>query len=172
MVIYQAIIFYILTILTILCALKVIFTQKIFHSVLYAFITLVSVGLIFFLLRLPVLGTLQILIGSLFSIILFIFSIVFIGKKNENKIPVINKFRTWFSSIGLFLILILISCFIKLGHFEHFEQITTFMIPSFKETSEELFLSYGATFVFSSVFFFAVIIGFGVILSMNIGGKK
>ena len=46
------------------------------------------------------------------------------------------------------------------------------VIPSTKAISAELFMSYGAPFVFSGLFFLAVILGFGVILSMKIGGKK
>ena len=55
---------------------------------------------------------------------------------------------------------------------DNIAQTTNGVIPSTKAISVELFLSYGAPFVFTGLFFLVAILGFGVILSMKIGGKK
>ena len=51
-------------------------------------------------------------------------------------------------------------------------QATNGVIPATKSIAVELFLNYGAPFVFTGLFFLAAILGFGVILSIKIGGKK
>ncbi len=170
----QAIIFYIVALTAIVGALRAIFTRKIFYSVLYAFLSFIAVGLLFFALELPYLGVVQLSLCGVGMTILFVFAVALTGKKDEILSPIVHRPRTYLSIVGLLLMTVLVACFLRIGSFmsDNIAQTTNGVIPSTKMISVELFLSYGAPFVFTGLFFLAVILGFGVILSMKIGGKK
>lgn len=170
----QAIIFYIVALTAIVGALRAIFTRKIFYSVLYAFLSFIAVGLLFFALELPYLGVVQLSLCGVGMTILFVFAVALTGKKDEILSPIVHRPRTYLSIVGLLLMTVLVACFLRIGSFmsDNIAQTTNGVIPSTKIISVELFLSYGASFVFTGLFFLAVILGFGVILSMKIGGKK
>ena len=163
----QAIIFYIVALTAVVGAFRAVFTKKIFYSVLYAFLCFMAVGLLFFALELPYLGVVQL---SLW----FVFAIALTGKKEEILSPIVHRPRTYLSIVGLLLLTALLACFLRVGSFmsDNIAQTTNGVIPSTKAISVELFLSYGAPFVFTGLFFLVAILGFGVILSMKIGGKK
>lgn len=170
----QAIIFYIVALTAVVGALRAIFTRKIFYSVLYAFLSFIAVGLLFFALELPYLGVVQLSLCGVGMTILFVFAVALTGKKDEILSPIVHRPRTYLSIVGLLLMTVLVACFLRIGSFmsDNIAQTTNGVIPSTKMISAELFLSYGAPFVFTGLFFLAVILGFGVILSMKIGGKK
>ena len=170
----QAIIFYIVALTAVVGALRAIFTRKIFYSVLYAFLSFIAVGLLFFALELPYLGVVQLSLCGVGMTILFVFAVALTGKKDEILSPIVHRPRTYLSIVGLLLMTVLVACFLRIGSFmsDNIAQTTNGVIPSTKMISVELFLSYGAPFVFTGLFFLAVILGFGVILSMKIGGKK
>lgn len=171
---FQAIIFYIVALTAVVGAFRAIFTRRIFNSVVYAFISFLAVGLLFFALELPYLGLVQVALCSVGMSILFVFAVALTEKNKQKFSPIVNKPRTYFSIIGLLMMTVLLACFLRIGSFmsDNIAQTTNGVIPSVKAFSVELFLSYGAPFVFSGLFFLAVILGFGVILSLKIGGKK
>ncbi len=170
----QAIIFYIVALAAVVGAFRAVFTRKIFYSVLYAFMSFIAVGLLFFALELPYLGVVQLALCGVGMTVLFVFAIALTGKKDEIISPIVHRPRTYLSIIGLLLLTGILACFFRVGSFmsDNIAQTTNGVIPSTKAISAELFMSYGAPFVFSGLFFLAVILGFGVILSMKIGGKK
>lgn len=170
----QAIIFYIVALTAIVGAFRAVFTKKIFYSVLYAFLCFMAVGLLFFALELPYLGVVQLSLCGVGMSILFVFAIALTGKKEEILSPIVHRPRTYLSIVGLLLLTALLACFLRVGSFmsDNIVQTTNGVIPSTKAISVELFLSYGAPFVFTGLFFLVAILGFGVILSMKIGGKK
>lgn len=171
---FQAIIFYMVALTAIIGAFRTVFTRKIFNSVVYAFMTFLAVGLLFFALELPYLAVVQIALCGVGMSILFVFAVALTGKSKENFSPIVNKPRTYFSIIGLLVMTVLLACFLRIGSFtsDSVIQTTNSVIPSVKAFSVELFLSYAAPFVFTGLFFLAVVLGFGVILSMKVGGKK
>lgn len=170
----QLIIFYFIAFIAIICAIRAVFTKKIFYSVFYAFITFLVTGLLFIALELPYLGVVQISLGCVTMTVLFVFAITLISKKEEISSSIVHKPRTYFSIIGLFLLILLLAIYLKFGMFasDNISQTTNSVIPSTKAISVELFLSYGAPFVFSGLYFLAAILGLGVFLSKKKGGKK
>lgn len=169
----EAIIFYIIVFFAITGALFAVFANKIIHSVISAFITFLSVGILFFALELPYLGTAQIAILTAGLSILFIFAILLTEKDKQNK-------KTGFSPkiligvTGIFLIAAFVVLAIKTGDFylENLMATGSCIMPSSRELAIEMFVNYGAPFVFTSLFFLAGILGLGVIISNKTGGKK
>ncbi len=170
----QSIIFYLVAFIAIIGAIRAVFTKKIFYSVFYALITFLSVGLLFIALELPFLGIVQISLCCVAMSALFVFAIAFTEKKDEFLSAIAHKPRTYFSIIGLLLLVVLLAICYKFGMFaaDNVSQTTNSVIPSTKAISIELFLSYGAPFVFSGLFFLSAILGLTVFLSMKNGGKK
>ena len=170
----QAIIFYIVALTAIVGAFRAIFTKKIFYSVFYAFLCFIAVGLLFFALELPYLGVVQLSLCGVAMSILFVFAIALTGKKEEILSPIVHRPRTYLTIVGLLILTGLLTCFLRIGSFmsDNIAQATNGVIPATKSIAVELFLNYGAPFVFTGLFFLAAILGFGVILSIKIGGKK
>lgn len=66
-----------------------------------------------------------------------------------------------------------ITAFLKYNSLnEFFGENSSVIMPSVKEFSIEMFTNYAAPFIFSSILFLIVILGFGVIFSMHRGVKN
>lgn len=172
--IIEAIIFYILVFLAMFSAIGAIFFHKIIHSILCAFITFLCVGLLFFALELPYLATVQIALFAIGMSVLFVFALLLTGKDNLHQESVSYSPKMLFSFLGIVLIVLFLAVAIKFGSFfqDGLSIVQNCIMPSSKEISIDMFVNYGAPFVFVSFLFLAVVLGLGVITSNKNGGKN
>lgn len=100
------ILFYITALIIIFSSLMTITTKRIMYSVFYAFICFFFIGLIFFSLNAPFIGSIQISIYAIALSILFVIAIVLTNYKNEIKAE--NKIKPRYL-LSIFAVIIISS---------------------------------------------------------------
>ena len=165
--------FYIIATLAIFGALGVIFAHKIVYALIYAFLTFLCVGFIFVSLEFPLLATSVITLFVACSLVLLTVALM-MTKPNKDE-GIAFRPRLLLSIFSLVFIIFITVIFVKYGVFFN-EQIKTFgealIMPSSQTISVEMFVNYGAAFIFTALAFLAGIIGFGVFAQPVRRGKK
>ncbi|MGN0015202.1 MAG: NADH-quinone oxidoreductase subunit J [Candidatus Gastranaerophilaceae bacterium] len=169
----QAIIFYITVFTALAGAIGVIFSKKIINSIFYAFLSFLSIGLLFLALEMQYLAVVQIFLCAVAIPVVFVFASILTNRGKEIEISISISPRTFFSALELIGVVLLITAFLKYNSLnELLGEEASVIVPSVKEFSIEMFTNYAAPFIFSSILFLTVILGLGVIFSTHRGGKK
>lgn len=152
-------------------AIGVILCKDILHSIICAFFTLTSVGLIFFALEQPYLAVVQIAVFAVGLTILASFAYAMMKKED---LPAITKApRLFTAGIGLIVLFGLIILFLRYTNPDSTIGImNATVMPTVETIAVQMYSSYAAPFIFSSALFLAVILGFGVIFAKHYGGKQ
>lgn len=173
MEIVSSTIFYTTAALAIFGVLGIIFTHKSIYALMYALLTFFSVGCLFMSLEMQYLAAVQITLFSALTLILTI--ILLMITKQKNKEEIVFKPRLLTSIFSLCIMIFIIVIFIKYGAFfnEHLKSnVETLIIPTSQNISIEMFINYGAAFIFTALAFLAGIIGIGVFAQPVRRGKK
>ena len=171
MEIATAIIFFFTAGIAIAGAVGVILCKEILHSIICAFFTFTSVGLLFFALEQPYLAITQIVLFGVGLTILVTFAHAMIKKETISNIT--KSPRLFAAAAGLFIIFSLLVMFLRFSTPDtSISNMNSIVMPTNESISVELYTSYAAPFIFSSVLFLAAILGFGVIFAKHYGGKK
>lgn len=169
----ETIVFYLVSFIAIFGAFLAIFSVKNLASLLNAFICFASVGILFFALELPILGTVQILIVAIGLTVLFATLHLLTTKKTDFE-ELYNKVSFQKGLISVFIVafvIFIISIFIKFGSFFSDGMSESCIMPATKEIAVEMFINYVFPFVFTGLFFLAAILGLGFLTS-DIRSKK
>lgn len=169
----QAIIFYITVFTALAGAVGVIFSRKITRSIFYAFLSFTGIGLLFLALEMPYLAVVQTAVCAVGLPVVLFFALMLTKSDKDAELNMAISPRTFFSGLGLISLVFFITAFLKYNSLnEFFGENSSVIMPSVKEFSIEMFTNYAAPFIFSSILFLTVVLGFGVIFSMHRGGKK
>ena len=173
MEVISAVIFYLTASLAIFGAIGVIFTHKIVYALIYVFLTFLCVGFLFLSLELPYLGVAQIVLSLAVCSVLLLAALMFCRHNNNEGIAF--RPRLLLSAFSLAFIGFLIIVSLKYGTFfdAKLKEVASIVVmPSSQAIATEMFVNYGAAFVFTAFAFLAGIIGFGVFAQPVRRGKK
>ena len=158
--------FYIIVIIAVLSAIVSVLCKKVVYSVISAFISLLMTGLLLISLGFSYLGAVQIALSSAIALILAVFSVQFVRNRDEFSGGKRNIVNTFLSVTGVSVLLISITASFKAGFFDNvFNNILLPFTVSNNSFAENLFINYGASFIFSSLIFLSAVLGVGVILA-------
>lgn len=101
----EAILFYVLAVMTLFMAVYVVTARLAIHSALFLIATLVNVALLFILLRAEFVAGVQILVyvGGVMVLFLFVIMLVQTRAEEQDRVRLYNK-QMWFSVIVAFLL--------------------------------------------------------------------
>lgn len=164
MEIIYSISFYTMAVSAIIFAVLSLAAKNIVRSLFSALISFLMTGLLIIFLGFSYLGIVMISLCLVEIFVFFIFSVMY--PKNKEKAGNKNIFRI---TVFVFSVAVIIFSFYEMyksGIFEGFFR-NNYMpaIVGSKEFAEQIFVNYGASFVFLSVVFLSAILGFGVILA-------
>lgn len=170
-----AVVFFLITSLAILGAVGVVSAHKLIYSIIYGFLTFLCVGFLLITLELPFLGFSQIILFMVTAFSFIISSLMFVKSNKDKEEGVAFRPRFLFSAFVLTLITFLIIISVKYSSFfsENLKELgMPIIIPSAQTVAVEMFVNYGASFVFTTFAFLAAVIGFGVFAQPVGKGKK
>lgn len=173
MEVVSAVIFYLIASFAIFGAIGVIFSHKVVYALIYGFLTFLCVGLLFLSLELPYLGAAQIVLSLAVCSVLLLSVLMFCRHNNNEGIAF--RPRLLLSAFSLAFIAFLIVVSVKYGTFFDVklkEAASLVVMPSSQAIATEMFVNYGAAFIFTAFAFLAGIIGFGVFAQPVRRGKK
>lgn len=171
----EAIIFYITAFTAIAGAAGVILSHKIIRTILWAFLSFTSIGILFFALELPYLAAIQIALYAIGTSVVFVFALMLTRKDMESKLTAAKAPRTFLAALGILFISFIVILFLRYNIFypdSLMGKNAAIIMPSLKDMSTDMFINYGAPFIFSSMIFLSAILSFGVIFSSHKGGRQ
>lgn len=164
--------FYFITFLAIFGAVFTVFVNKLKYMLISAFITFISVGLLFLFLTLPFLAVVNIMLYGAGILTVLFFAIVYIKQQNADALasPLIPRFLPFSAGVVLFVLIIFVS--LKYSILIPDNESFNYVIPNTKDICVNMFINYGIIFIISGFVFLSSIMGFAVILSKKARGKK
>lgn len=164
--------FYIIALSAIIFAVLALAAKNIVHTLLSVLISFLMTGLLIIFLGFSYLGIVLILLCFAEIFVFFVFSFMFAKNKEKNGNK--NIFRIAAFVFSSAVIIFSFYEMYKNGIFDGLSQNNYIpVIIGSKEFAEQIFVNYGASFVFLSVAFLAAILGFGVILAeKDIKGER
>lgn len=158
----EILIFSILGIVSVVCSILVITSRNPVASALYLIATMVSIAILFVLLKSPFLAAIQIIVYAGAIMVLFLFVIMLLNLRRDEFGPEKRKAQRFFAILFGFLLLIGIATVIQVGIFapkptESVSQ-TTFL-PSVEPLAQLLFTKYLFPFELASILLLVAIVG-------------
>lgn len=170
----HGIIFYLISILIILCGLFTIFSKKIMNAIFYALVCFIGFGFLFFALNAPFNGVVQFSIYGIALTIVFAIAIMLTNYKNEQiqKIKISPKFLLILLGIAMICssTIIFIQETIKYDPSLHTYVHSSSLLTSFdslKQLSIELLTNNIYSFELLGIYILIVLIGISVLLSFK-----
>lgn len=105
MELFSVISFWLFAVLVIITSLLTVFMPKVFHSILFGFITFILIGLSFFLLKAPFNAAAQISIYAVAFSILFVMAVMLYNSPKDEKKYLFVKPRLFITLSGILLII-------------------------------------------------------------------
>lgn len=158
--------FYIIVILAIIFAAASVLCKRTINSVICGFISLLMTGLLLISLGFSFLGAVQIALSASLASILLVFEVLFVKYRDEEKHSKKNIINILFSVIGILILILTVIASLRAGFF--YDIFNNLLLPfnvSNNSFAENLFINYGASFIFSALIFLSAVLGFGVILA-------
>lgn len=165
----QTIIFYTTAILLICACLLTVISKKVMHSVLYALISFILCGFLFFALNAPFLGAIQISVYGIALSILFVIAINLTNCTKEDEIKVSPRLFLVIS--GVFMLCSAILTMMKESRLEYLH--SSYLLTAFdnsKQLSSELLFHNLVAFELLGLYLLTALIGISVLLVFK-GGR-
>lgn len=161
----EAIVFYLVSLVSIICAFFAIFSTKSKFSIVNILVCLIGISILFFALEFPLLGSIAIGIFCIGLTLILIMTALLTEKRNQVRSYKLSYIKLLTSFTIIFILSFLIAFFIKFGAFYYEGTVINCVIPSIKELSVQMFINYGMPFVFTGLLFLAALIGVSVLMS-------
>ncbi|MGB2806031.1 MAG: NADH-quinone oxidoreductase subunit J [Candidatus Zixiibacteriota bacterium] len=158
----EILIFAILAVIAVVCAILVISQRSPVASALFLIATMVSIAILFLLLNAPFLTAIQIIVYAGAIMVLFIFVIMLLNLRRDEFGPERRKAQRFFAILFVFLLLIGLATIIQVGAFglKSAEEVSDVTTPAGVEPlAELLFTKYLFPFELASILLLVAIVG-------------
>jgi len=158
----EILIFAILAVIAVVCAILVISQRSPVASALFLIATMVSIAILFLLLNAPFLAAIQIIVYAGAIMVLFIFVIMLLNLRRDEFGPERRKVQRFFAILFVFLLLIGLATIIQVGAFglKSAEEVSDVTTPAGVEAlAQLLFTKYLFPFELASILLLVAIIG-------------
>ena len=158
----EILIFAILAVIAVVCAIMVISQKSAVASALFLIATMLSIAILFLLLNAPFLAAIQIIVYAGAIMVLFIFVIMLLNLRRDEFGPERRKAQRFFAILFVFLLLIGLATIIQVGGFglKSAEEVSDVTTPAGVEPlAQLLFTKYLLPFELASILLLVAIVG-------------